>query len=76
MKRRAKGKKVLRAMRNGYVLVPLQATDQMMDAGVIAAGSAPAPAWFGAGRPGFTQIRAAWDAMVQTALKTAEGIGP
>jgi hypothetical protein len=51
----------------GYVLVPIEASAAMMDAGVEAAGNAMPPKWAGAGRPGYGQIRCAWNAMLKAA---------
>jgi hypothetical protein len=46
----------------GWVRVPVEATARMMDLGVDAARRAPPPTSDPA--PGYTQIRAAWTAML------------
>ena len=56
----------------GFVIVPKEATSDMMLVGVMAAGDAPNASWVGAGRPGWVQVRAAWEAMVE--LGKREGI--
>jgi hypothetical protein len=51
----------------GYAVVPREATDEMMNAGVETAGRTPRPHWPGAGRPGYGQIRETWRAMLAAA---------
>lgn len=47
---------------NGLVIVPIEATYKMMDAGVAAACKALPP--LEPNQVGYCQIRAAWDAMI------------
>lgn len=55
------------AMPEGFVLVPREASDEMMRKGVDAGSAANPPNWEGAGRPGYTQVRAIYEAMLSAA---------
>jgi hypothetical protein len=50
--------------KKGFVIVPMHATENMVANGVAAAGEKSPPKWKGGGKPGFVQIRAAWEEMV------------